>query len=152
MPDSGSLPPWCKPQRVLWLRLLVPGRASTTTSICERTALLKHTMCTVQIEACVAPRAQPLLLAAVAAHAAACGAHAGLRAQAAANPWRWVLRRALEVPDAGAPLGASLQGPMAEPGGAHDLAGGNARPAHGEASPLVLRMLKYLCTTCVWMM
>ena len=79
------------------------------------------------------PRAQPLLLAAVAAHAAATQGHAGQRAQAAANPWRWVLRRA----PAGAPAGAERgvrgraawqrgrlgqTGQLAAPGEAHSLA------------------------------
>jgi hypothetical protein len=143
MPDSGSLLLQRKPQRLLYVSWCVPGRAFTATSRFRKQRTAETPVCAVQVEACVAPRAQPLLLAAVAAHASASGSHAGLRAQAAANPWRWVLRRALEVPEAEAPPGASLQGPMAEPGGAHDLAGGNARPAHGEASPLVLRMLKY---------
>ena len=75
------------------------------------------------------PRAQPLLLAAVAAHAAATQGHAGQRAQAAANPWRWVLRRALQAPAAG--LGAAPEeGP---PGSEGDLG------RRGTLPPLVRR-------------
>ncbi len=83
-----------------------------------------------QVEACVPLRAQPLLLAAVAAHAAATQGHAGQRAQAAMNPWRWVLRRALQEPIAKMSTAADTEeGP---PGGEDEMA-----PQRGSLPSLV---------------
>lgn len=83
------------------------------------------------------PRAQPLLLAAVAAHAAATQGHTGQRAQAAANPWRWVLRRALQAPLAGLSAAAEegppgSEGEMAKRGRLPPL----VRPPHWLMKPL----------------
>lgn len=87
------------------------------------------------------PRAQPLLLAAVAAHAAATGAHAGLRAEAAICPWRWVLRRALQAPAMGVPpVGGPLIGPAASPEPAAGAAPeGGLSSAQPDSVPLVRR-------------
>ena len=85
------------------------------------------------------PSAQPLLLAAVAVHAAASQGHAGQRAQAAANPWRWVLRRALQAPLPG--LGAAAEeGP---PGSEGDTA------KRGSLPPLVRRTLCLMNGHCL---